>query len=114
MTMRGEASEARARWRVASDRLWPLAMVDPDGYRRAAELVGTLLESLRASASTVDDLVALEPSAATVLPDGAAVPFGGPSTLVAAACAIRADEIDPACLTTTPPWFPMGHERFAK
>ena len=56
----GPGAAAQARWRAAEDRLYPVAMSDPDGYRRGLEAVQTLLGELRRTAGTLDDLVAVE------------------------------------------------------
>jgi hypothetical protein len=62
---------ARARWRAAEDRLFPVALVDPDGYRRLLSVVAALLQKLRASTTSFDHLLELD---------------GHPAPLVAAAC----------------------------
>jgi hypothetical protein len=82
---------ARARWRSAADRLWSMALVDDEGYRRAAGGVGTVLDTLRRTVTTPADLIALEeaPDRVLVGPEGEASPL-----VVAAACAVRADELD--------------------
>lgn len=88
--------EARSRWRVTADRLWPVAMADGDRYRHAAELVGTMLGELRRTATTIEGLLATdaEPGAVlSVLPEGAAAGLGGPRVLLDAACAVRGDEL---------------------
>ena len=93
------SDRARARWRATADRVWPIAMTDPDGYRRVADLVGRVLAELRRRATTVDGLLALDADPRTVLrviPDGATSGVGGPRALFEAACAIRSDELDAA------------------
>ena len=93
------AAQARARWQATADRLWPIAMADPDGYRRVADLVGLVLAELRRRTATVDELLALDADPRTVLgvvPDGAAAGVGGPRVLLDAACAIRGDELHAA------------------
>jgi len=90
----GPGAAAQARWRAAEDRLYPVAMSDPDGYRRGLEAVQTLLGELRRTAGTLDDLVAVEadPQALlSVLPaDRPALPV---DLLVGAACSARAREV---------------------
>lgn len=51
---------ARARWRAAEDRLFPVALVDPDGYRRLLSVVAVLLQKLRASTTSLDHLLELD------------------------------------------------------
>ena len=62
---------ARARWRAAEDRLFPVALVDPDGYRRLLSVVAALLQKLRVSTTSLDHLLELD---------------SHPAPLVAAAC----------------------------
>lgn len=89
----GEAA-AQARWRAAEDRLYPVAMSDPDGYRRGLEAVRDLVARLRTTAHTLDDLIAAEADPAALL---GALPAGGPALpadlLVGAACSARAREV---------------------
>ena len=58
---------ARARWRAAEDRLFPVVLVDPDTYRRALDVVGLLLEELRANTTTADQLLGLDVDPAPLL-----------------------------------------------
>ncbi|HEX6403525.1 MAG TPA: hypothetical protein VF003_10275, partial [Pseudonocardiaceae bacterium] len=51
---------ARARWRAAEDRLFPVALVDPDDYRRLLSVVAALLQKLRASTTSLDHLLELD------------------------------------------------------
>lgn len=85
---------AQARWRAAEDKLYPVAMSDPDGYRRGLEAVQALLGELRRTAGTLDDLVAVEADPRpllSVLPaDRPALPV---DLLVGAACSARAREV---------------------
>jgi hypothetical protein len=62
---------ARARWRSAEDRLFPVALVDPEGYCRQLSVVAALLQKLRASTSSLDHLLELD---------------SHPAPLVASAC----------------------------
>jgi hypothetical protein len=93
-TGHGGASAAQARWRAAEDRLYPVAMSDPDGYRRGLEAVRDLVTRLRDTAHTLDDLLAVEADPAAllaVLPaDTLALPA---DLLVGAACGARAREV---------------------
>ncbi|MFN2479618.1 MAG: hypothetical protein ABR615_10680 [Pseudonocardiaceae bacterium] len=66
--------QARARWRGAEDRLFPVVLVDPDAYRRALSVVSLLLEELRANTTSVDQLLGLDVDPAPLL---AALPVGG-------------------------------------
>ena len=94
--MRGasDPGAAQARWRAAEDRLYPLAMSDPDGYRSGLEAVRALVGELRRTAAGLDDLVALEADPGELL---AVLPAGGPGLpvdlLVGAACSARAREV---------------------
>lgn len=88
--------EAQARWRTASDRLWPVAMSDGVAYREATELVGLILEELRRSVSILEELLAADFDPSTVLavlPHGAAADLGGERMLFGAACAVRGAEL---------------------
>jgi hypothetical protein len=64
---------ARARWRAAEDRLFPVVLVDPDTYRRALSVVGLLLEELRANTTSLDQLLGLDVDPAPLL---SALPAG--------------------------------------
>lgn len=85
---------AQARWRAAEDRLYPVAMSDPDSYRGGLEAVQALVGELRRTAGTLDDLVAVEADPQpllSVLPaDRPALPV---DLLVGAACSARAREV---------------------
>ncbi len=60
-TERAEAlRRARARWWAAEDRLFPMALVDPDAYCRALHVVGLLLKELRGNTTSFDELLALD------------------------------------------------------
>lgn len=86
-------AQASARWRAAEDRLYPIAMSDPDGYRSGLDAVHALVEELRRTASTFGDLIAAEAAPApllAVLPAGAVLP---PDLLVQAACGVRGREL---------------------
>ncbi|GAA4755749.1 hypothetical protein [Actinomycetospora chibensis] len=77
----GDWDAARARWRSAANRLWAAALTDAEGYRRLAEGVGDRLAELRRTTATPAELLAMEERPDAVLVD-------------AAACAVRADEIE--------------------
>jgi hypothetical protein len=64
---------ARARWRAAEDRLFPVALVDPDAYCRALDIVGRLLEELQVSTTSLEELLGLDVDPAPLL---AALPAG--------------------------------------
>lgn len=64
---------ARARWRAAEDRLFPVVLVDPDTYRRVLYVVGLLLEQLRANITSLDQLLGLDVDPAPLL---SALPVG--------------------------------------
>lgn len=83
----------RRRWRAAGDRLWLVALSDGDAYQRAAGAVGRLLDRLREEARSIDDLLRVEREPADHLA-AVAVPAASGHDLLAAACAMRADEID--------------------
>ncbi|HWN25725.1 MAG TPA: hypothetical protein VNP37_02075 [Actinomycetospora sp.] len=85
---------ARTRWRSAADRLWSVALVDDEGYRRAAGGVGAVLDAMRRRVTTPTELLAVDAE-----PDGFLAGLDGPGReasplVVAAACAVRADEIE--------------------
>lgn len=83
---------AQERWRQAEDKLYPLAMTDPDGYRRALGSVQALVGELRRTAHTLDDLVAAESDPAALLAVLPAAPLPV-DLLVGAACSARAREV---------------------
>lgn len=88
-------ASAQVDWRAAEERLYPLAMVDPDSYRLALELVGRLLVQLRAQATTAEGLLELWQRPETLL---AALPADRPTvipeaTLLGAALTVRAREV---------------------
>jgi hypothetical protein len=88
---------ALARWRAADDRLYPLAMVDADGYQHAVALVGRMHDELRRSCHTLTDMVEVDrdPSAllAAVDPGGPDTVLANSQTLVEAACSLRSTEL---------------------
>ncbi|GAA4909899.1 hypothetical protein EV188_101118 [Actinomycetospora succinea] len=83
----GALDRARARWRAAGDRVWAIAVVDGEEYRRLAERVGAVLDEVRAAAPAVGDLLALDADPGPVL--GRA----GTRAVLDAALAVRADEL---------------------
>ncbi|MDD7938279.1 hypothetical protein PHK61_07595 [Actinomycetospora lutea] len=78
---------ARARWRAAGDRLWSIAVVDGEEYRRVAERVGGVLDEVRAATPTLEALVALDAD------PGPALARAGTRAVLDAALAVRADEL---------------------
>lgn len=58
---------ARDRWRAAEDRLFPVALVDPDAYRRSLAVVAQLLRELRANTTSLDQLLDLDVEPAPLL-----------------------------------------------
>lgn len=67
-TERAEAlRQARARWRAAEDRLFPVALVDADAYRRVLHIVSLLLDELRVSTTSLDQLLDLDTDPASLL-----------------------------------------------
>lgn len=92
-TAREAEVAATARWRAAEDRLYPIAMSDPDGYRGGLDAVHAVLEELRRSTATVAELIAAEQAPArftAALPAGSVLPV---DLLVQAACGIRGREL---------------------
>ena len=90
--------EELARFRAAEDRLYPLAMADPERYQRGVALCSLLLEDLRASCPDV--AAVLQHRSALnehLLRRAETTGFGlggfAPETLVDAACAIRCREL---------------------
>jgi hypothetical protein len=86
---------ARARWRSTGDRVWSIAMVDGQEYRRVAELVGAVLDEVRGRTPTLESLLALDADPAAVLdrwPADGSSPVGARAVLEAA-CAVRGDEL---------------------
>lgn len=94
----GREAEAAAqvRWRAAEDRLYPMAMSDPDGYRRALEAVQVLVDELRRTASTFDELLAVEADPTPLLAALPAGPALSSDLLVQAACGARGRELGAA------------------
>ncbi len=88
---------ARARWRAAEDRLFPVVLVDPDTYRQALYVVGLLLEQLRANNTSLDQLLGLDVDPApllSTLPAGSV--RGGDRLTLEAAFAVRDRELTAA------------------
>lgn len=86
---------ARARWRATGDRVWSIAMVDGQEYRRVAGLVGAVLDEVRRRTPTLASLLALDADPSAVLerwPDDGSSPVGVRAVLEAA-CAVRGDEL---------------------
>lgn len=83
---------ARARWQAAEDRLFPIALVDPDAYRRALSVVSQLLGELRASTTSLDQLLALDVDPAPLL-QVASVEGAADRLAIEAAFAVRDREL---------------------
>lgn len=86
---------ARRRWRAAGDRIWPVAMSDGTAYRQTVEAVGELVDELRRRTAALEDLLALEADPASFLEGAgsAGQRAQGQPDVLAAACAVRADEL---------------------
>ena len=78
---------ARARWRAAGDRVWSIAVVDGEEYRRVAARVGGVLDEVRAATPTVEALLTLDADPGRVLTTA------GTRAVLDAALAVRADEL---------------------
>jgi hypothetical protein len=87
---------ARARWRAAEKRIYPLAMIDTDAYMDAVEAVARVLAELRTQCTSEAELLQAEAddkvlelvgtgSRGRLVADRASV--------VAAACALRSLEL---------------------
>jgi hypothetical protein len=91
---------ARMKWRMAEEKLYPLALVDAAAYEEAVCQVRVVLDELRVRCSTLEDLLASEGDPALLAKGGAAaagpVPLSG-ADVVAAACALRSVELAAAC-----------------
>lgn len=81
---------ARARWRAAEDRLFPVALVDPDTYRRALHVMSLLLDELRVSTTSLDQLLDLDADPAPLL---AALPAEPANRTQPAGCAGGEDRL---------------------
>lgn len=86
---------ARARWRAAEDRLFPVALVDPDGYQRLLSVVAGLLQKLRACTTSLDQLLQLDihPAPLLATTSVAAVDGGADRMALEAAFAVRDREL---------------------
>ncbi|HVL83676.1 MAG TPA: hypothetical protein VM367_05175 [Pseudonocardia sp.] len=85
---------ARARWRAAEDRLYPVALADPASYQRGLQAVQAVLTELRRRTGEVEALLAVEAAAEEIV--AAACPGGPPlpaDLLVAVACGLRDREL---------------------
>lgn len=86
---------ARARWRAAEDRLFPVALVDPDGYRRLLSVVAVLLQKLRVSTTSLDQLLELDSHPAPLVAAASIAAVDGAADRMAleAAFAVRDREL---------------------
>lgn len=90
--------EDLARFRAAEDRLYPLAMTDPERYQRGLTLCGLLLDDLRSRCSDVETVLQRRSALLEQLPRRAAEAGVGllgldPETLVDSSCAVRCREL---------------------
>ncbi len=93
--LRSELRARRLRWRAAEARVYPIAMVNADGYQRAVAAIAELMAYLRAEINGHQELIDVsdEPSErARALADEAG-PGIDPVDLINAACAGRDREI---------------------
>lgn len=97
----GIPASALARFTDAEARLYPMAMVDPDGYQRATVLVGLVADALRAQcadlAAVLDRRAELIDSVPS-LAEGAGIALGNlpAEAVVDAAAALRCRELQAA------------------
>jgi hypothetical protein len=85
---------ARARWRGAEERLYPLALADTAAYQHAVTLVGRVLAELRERCTTETELLTCEsaPELLALAEVTAPVPVSA-ADVVAAACVLRSVEL---------------------
>ncbi|MED7824812.1 hypothetical protein [Streptomyces chiangmaiensis] len=86
----------RARWRLAEERLYPLALSDTEAYQRALQRVGRVLAELRVNCHSVEDLLDVDNKPVESLSAGSAEQsddFIDARTVVEAACALRLVEL---------------------
>jgi hypothetical protein len=94
-------ASAMARFTDAEARLYPIAMVDPDGYERATTLVGLVVAELRRSGSDIESVLSRRDELIGLLPTiahGAGAGLGNlpPDAVVDAASAVRCRELQAA------------------
>lgn len=94
----GIPAEAMARFTTAEARLYPIVMVDADGYQHATRLVGVIVDELRASCGDIDSVLRRRSGLIAALPEiatGAGLNVAGlpADTVVDAASAIRCREL---------------------
>jgi len=94
----GIPAVAMARFTAAEGRLYPMVMVDPEGYQHATTLVGLVVDDLRASCTDIEAVLQARAGLIDRLPEIAAAasltPSGvPPETVVDAASAIRCREL---------------------
>jgi hypothetical protein len=90
--------EAMARFTAAEARLYPMAISDPDGYERAATVVGLVAAELRVTAGDVPSVLDGREAMIARLPQlaagaGLAPPAGLAAEIVDAAAALRCREL---------------------
>ncbi|MET7766254.1 hypothetical protein ABZS71_31295 [Streptomyces sp. NPDC005393] len=86
----------RARWRLAEERLYPLALSNPEAYQRAVQRVGRVLAELRTSCLSIEDLLGVDGKPEESLSaDAMEQPddFIHARTVLEAACALRLVEL---------------------
>ena len=86
------------RFTNAEDRLYPMAMTDPDGYERAITLVGMVADQLRQQCNDLESVLRRRDELIAALPGLAAakgLELGGlpPDAVVDAASALRCREL---------------------
>ncbi|HEY5878901.1 MAG TPA: hypothetical protein VIU11_08320 [Nakamurella sp.] len=89
---------AQARFIAAEARLYPMVVVDPEGYRQVTTLVGLVADELRADCADIDTLLRRRDELAARVPEiaaAASLSLGGlpAETVVDAASAIRCREL---------------------
>lgn len=86
------------RFTSAESRLYPMAMTDPEGYKRAITLVGMVANELRRQCDDLESILERRPDLIAALPGLAAakgLELGGlpPDAVVDAASALRCREL---------------------
>jgi hypothetical protein len=86
------------RFTSAESRLYPMAMTDPDGYKRAITLVGMVVSELRQQCTDLDAMLERRNELIAALPELAAekgLELGGlpPDAVIDAASALRCREL---------------------
>jgi hypothetical protein len=100
----GIPAEALARFTAAEARLYPTAVLDPEGYERTLGLCGLLLADLRSSCQDIEAVLQRRETLLALLPlraaaAGLSVRGFEPETLVDAASALRCRELSAGTAT---------------